>query len=150
MRRLTKAFALAAFAVAIPAAAQETALPITIAPGETITARIIEDPPAFELVARDTAAPRLDPEAPPPPENIVRFTFATLEGHGPVLQVQSSYDRHFNYRARMFLGERSAPTSVCIVMPRIPGFEMWPHPIDRLELSQPHFIQVAEGEISCQ
>lgn len=149
--RFALSFLLVVFAAAsMPAAAQETGAPIAIEPGETVTVRIVGDPAAFELVSRDPALVRLSPDPESPAENTVRFTFVEVEGQGLILKVHSGYDRHFNYRAHMFRGEQSASTSVCTVMPRIPGFEMWPHPIDRLELSEPRFVEVSAGQISCQ
>ena len=137
-------------ALATPALAQDTAPTLIIAPGEMVTARITEDPPGFEVIGREPATLRLDAHPAAAAPNTVRFTFGVIEGQGPVLKVQSGYDRHFDYRARMFRGDRSAQTSVCTVMPRITGFEMWPHPIDRLELTDPHFVQVVEGRIACR
>ena len=150
MRSTFSVLLIALAASAMPAAAQDTPPALTISPGETVTARIVDNPPGFEVLGREAASLRLQVDPVAPAENTVRFTFGVLEGQGPVLRVQSGYDRHFEYRARMFRAERSATTSVCTVMPRIPGFEMWPHPIDRLELAEPRFVQVAEGRITCR
>jgi hypothetical protein len=123
---------LALMLAAAPGAAQEPvpAPTLSIAAGETVTVRIDGDPPGFVELSRargEAAGPRA--------ANTIRFTFSG--GGMPMLQVENGYGQGFDYRARIVIGSRAAPTSVCTVMAGIMGFEGWQQPIDRLELSAP-------------
>lgn len=139
----------AALIAALPVSAQEIVASISIDPGETVTARIAGDPPGFVILSRETSPPADAGEPSPVADNVVRFVLNS-EGDHAILRVDSGYDRTFHYRAVMVRGERSMPTSICTVVPRLPGFETWPHYIDRLELSNPRFVEVPAGMISCQ
>jgi hypothetical protein len=132
---------LAAFALtaAEPAAPSGQPSPtLSIVPGETVTVRIAEDPAGFVIVDRSSGEPQGERSA-----DTLRFSFSDLGGM-TMLQVENGYARAFDYRARMFLGRRSAPTSICTVMPGIMGFESWPHAIDRLELREPRLSEDAD------
>ena len=52
-----------------------------------------------------------------------------------LLVLENGYDRALRYRARMIVDGRSQPTDVCTVLPRLRGYEHWPHAIERMELS---------------
>ncbi len=121
---------------ALPAVAQE-AMPaptLSISPGETVTVRIMPDGHFVELSrARGEASGERAADT-------VRFTFSDMAGQ-KMLSTENGYDRPFAYRARMFVGRRSANTSICAVMPRIMGMESWGDPIDRLELREPRLLE---------
>lgn len=135
---------LAALLFAAPATAQEAApaSTLSIALGETVTARITPDGRFVELSrARGEASGERAADT-------VRFTFSSMGGM-KMLSAENGYDRAFAYRARMFMGSRSANTSICTVMPRIMGMESWGDPIDRLELREPRLLDAGAG-MSCR
>ena len=135
---------LAALLVAAPAAAQEAASAptLSIALGETVTVRITPDGHFVELSrARGEASGERAADT-------VRFSFSDMDGHR-MLQTENGYGRAFAYRARIFVGSRSANTSICPVMPRIMSMEMWGDPIDRLELREPRLFD-AGASMTCQ
>ena len=147
LRRLV-ALAALAFLSSAPAAAQDRVVSLSIAPGEIVTARVADDASGFVVIARATTDSSAAVNSPHPAVDTLRFTF-DQDGEQRMLRVENGYQRGFNYRARMFRGTRSAPTSVCTVMAGISTFESWPHPIDRLELSSPSLSEAA-GTIHCQ
>lgn len=135
---------LAALLFAAPAAAQEAAPTptLSIALGETVTARITPDGRFVELSrARGEASGARAADT-------VRFSFSDMSGM-KMLSAENGYDRALAYRARMFIGRRSANTSICTVMPRIIGMESWGDPIDRLELREPRLLDAGAG-MACQ
>lgn len=135
---------LSLFAAALPAAAQEAAPAptLSIALGETVTARITPDGHFVELSrARGEASGARAPDT-------VRFTLSDMGGM-KMLNTENGYDRAFAFRARMFAGRRSANTSICTVMPRIMGMESWGDPIDRLELREPRLLEAGAG-MTCE
>jgi hypothetical protein len=89
-----------------------------------------------------------DTVAQPPPvaRGEIRITFLALDG-GRVswLTIENGYGRALSYRAVMHRDARSARTDVCQVRPGLRGFEWWPHPIARLELSQLRLVPWVEG-----
>ena len=169
------AMALAAFLfVAAPAAAQAPAS-ITLEPGDAAAFRIEADGSTAvsperggaEWTAFDVAAARhlsglpipaqavpfatvlhgdvMPPEPPVEPDR-VRVKLLSIAGQHSLLVVENGYDRAIAYRARMSRGDRSAPTDVCLVIPRKHGFEHWPHVIDRLEIYDMRFVVWREGD----
>ena len=139
-----------AVAAATPAAAATQESPaadrasaqLSIAAGETVTARIADG--GFILVGRALGEASGDV-----PEGTVRFSFTDMGGM-TMLQVENGTGRPFEYRARMFSGSRSARTSTCTVLPGMSGFEQWPHPIDRLEISEPELGSASQAAIRCR
>jgi hypothetical protein len=126
-------------ALAPPAAAAQEAAPtptLSIAPGETVTVRIADNG-GFILLSR-THGEASGARA----ENTVRFSFSNMGGQ-MMLRTENGYARAFDYRARMFIGRRSANTSICTVLPNIMGFESWGDRIDRLELREPRLSENA-------
>jgi|GEM_PF-3274920 len=76
----------------------------------------------------------------------LRFTFAPTSGNGTLLSIANGYDRALSYRATMWLKGKSQATDVCIVMPNRSGLEHWPHPIDRMSLSDLRLVPWQEGD----
>ena len=123
-------------------AAEQAAERLSIAAGETVTARIAGN--RFVVTARVQGE-----AADAVPAGTVRFSM-TGGSDMTMLQVVNGTDQAFEYRARMFRGSRSAATSTCTVLPGIGGFEHWPQPIDRLELSAPELLEASSSGISCR
>jgi hypothetical protein len=117
---------------------------LSIAIGETVVVRLGEGGRGFVLVSRV----REDPVGEVPADSI-RFSFGSVAGQS-MLSVENGYGRAFEYRARMFLGRRSATTSTCTVLPGMPTFESWPHPIERLELSRAALLTGRVEGIRCR
>lgn len=169
------AMALAASVLlASPALAQSRAS-VTLEPGDAATFRLDPDGAATvsrqagraEWTPFDVAAARhlsglpipaqavpfgtivgADVLPPPPPiePDVVRVKFLSIAGRHSLLVIENGYDRAIAYRARMTSGGQTRPTDVCFVIPRKHGFEHWPQVIDRLELSDMHFVPWREGD----
>jgi hypothetical protein len=86
------------------------------------------------------------PEAPPIRAGVVRLRFMSIAGQHSLLIVENGYDQALVYRARMTRDGETGPTDVCLVTPRRRGFEHWPHPIERIELTDFRFIPWRPGE----
>ena len=116
---------------------------LSIAPAETVTARVSDDSSGFvELSRGPTSAASQSDLAP----DTIRFVF-TADGNKRMLTIRNGYTKALHFKAVMVRGKRSAPTSICTVLPNIASFEMWPQPLDRIELSAPTLT--AGGQISC-
>ncbi|HVQ07178.1 MAG TPA: hypothetical protein VMS43_01960 [Allosphingosinicella sp.] len=163
--------------LAVPAAAAAQEIPdITLAPGEAVTVRFddggrIGEPQRgraewnrFDLVAARQLAGMTPPDAPmreampvaspadgsrpdPIPPNEVRVRFLSIAGQHVLLVVENGQGRALAYRARMTVDGQARHTDVCIVLPRLPSYEHWAHPIERLELSDFRFIAWAPGRM---
>lgn len=161
--------------VALPALAQ-TAPTISITQGEAVTFTIAADGAVgvssergradwrpYEIAAARQLSGMPIPDAPvafgmplqargdvPPPPAIepgrVRVKFLSIAGQHSLLVFENGYGRAIAYRARMARGDRLTATDVCILIPRRHSFEHWPHPIDRLELYDFHFVDWNEGD----
>src|SRR3954447_9173682 len=67
-----------------------------------------------------------------------------------LLSLENGYDGALQYRALLRNGDRSMPTDVCIVMPHKFGFEHWPYPFERVELSDLRIVPWHEGDaVTC-
>jgi len=97
--------------------------------------------PFASPLGRDVA-----PQEPPVAPDIVRVKFLSIAGQHSLLVIENGYDRAIAYRARMVRGDQSRPTDVCIVIPRKHGFEHWPFVIERLEISDMHFVDWRAGD----
>lgn len=86
------------------------------------------------------------PAAPPPRPGMIRVKFLSIAGRHSLLVVENGYDRAIVYRARMTRDGQTRPTDVCLIMPGQHGFEHWPHPIERLEISDVRFVPWREGD----
>jgi hypothetical protein len=97
---------------------------------------------------------------PPPPVNpgILRISFRYVQpplakgANGDMLLgIENGYDGALRYKAVISRGDRSTQTDVCIVMPLKRGYEQWPYPLDRIELSDFRIIPWHEGDsITCE
>ena len=160
------------FLLAAPAAAQEIPA-LSLAPGESVTFRFDDGgrvgPPErgraawsrFDLVAARHLAGITPPDAPvtegmplpatdearpdPIPPDVVRVRALSIDGRHTLLVIENGQGRALAYRARMTTGRGTHPTDVCIVLPRLPSYEHWAFPIERLELSDFRFIPWAPG-----
>ena len=85
---------------------------------------------------------------PPPPiaPDMVRLKFLSIAGRHSLLVIENGYDRAIVYRAQIIRGNEARPTDVCIVIPRKHGFEHWPFVIERLAISDMHFVDWREGD----
>ena len=81
----------------------------------------------------------------PIPPGEVRLRFLSIDGRQALLVVENGHGRALRYRARMTVDGRTQHTDVCVVLPRLPSYEHWPHPIQRLELTAFEFIPWAPG-----
>lgn len=163
--------AVASFA-ASPAAAQDIPA-ISLTPGEAVIVRFddggrVGEPERtraawarFDLVAARHLAGMTPPDAPategvplaspdgmepdPIPPNEVRLRFMSIAGRHALLVVENGQGQALRYRARMTVDGRERATDVCIVLPHLPSYEHWPHPIERLALSDFRFIAWAPG-----
>jgi hypothetical protein len=97
---------------------------------------------------------------PPPPvaRGVVRISLRSVPpplaksaGGDMLLSIENGYDGALSYKAVLRRGDGATPTDVCIVMPLKRGFEQWPYPFDRIELSGFRLIPWHEGDsISCE
>lgn len=163
------AFAAAFAVVAAPSPAQEIAL----APEEAVILRLEGDaapaergraewtphdiavarhlagltPPEAPAASASPVPGGLSPSAPAPIRpGAVRLRFMSIAGRHSMLIVENGYDRALVYRARMTRGGETLPTDVCLVTPRQRGFEHWPHPIERIQLSDLRLVAWRQGD----
>jgi len=75
----------------------------------------------------------------PVAQGVVRISLLAVKGRDgkpeTLLVLENGYDQAMRYRATMTSGERSVVTDVCSVLPGLRGYEHWPYPIDRIDLS---------------
>lgn len=168
-----KSMVLAATCCASAASAQEIPQ-ITLEPGEAITVRFDDGGRVgapersaaawtpFDIYAAQQLAGMTPPDAPMPeslpigaprdvgpepiPASQVRIRFLSLAGRHALLVIENGQGRALSYRARMTQDGRTQPTDVCVVLPHLPSYEHWPHPIQRIELSGFRFIPWTAGE----
>lgn len=157
---------------ATPAAAQEIPA-LGLVPGESVTVRFddggrVGEPERgqaqwsrFDLYAASQLAGMTPPTEPmregipvdapdevvpePIPAGEVRIRFFSIDGRHSLLVVENGQGSALRYRARMTLNGRAQHTDVCVVLPRLPSYEHWSHPIERLELSHFEFIAWPPG-----
>ena len=161
-------------ALSVPAPAQEIPA-ISLAPGEAVTVRFDDGGRTgapergraawsrFDIVAARQLAGMTPPDAPVPeatpvgdvdgtrpdpiPPNEVRVRFLSIADRHALLVVENGQGQALAYRARMTVRGQTRPTDVCVVLPRLPSYEHWPHPIERLELTDFRFIVWAPGRM---
>lgn len=165
--------ALCLLLAAAPAAAQD--IPdISLAPGEAVTV-LFDDGgrvgaprrgraawSRYDLVAARHLAGITPPDAPVPvatpmgtlgdggepdpiPPNEVRVRFLSIAGQHSLLIVENGQGRALAFRAAMTVDGRTQHTDVCIVLPRLPSYEHWAFPIQRLDLTGFRFIPWISG-----
>lgn len=163
----------ATMAIAVPALGQDRQ-PVALAPEQAITLSLDENgatlarenPGAAEWTPYDLAVARLmvgavPPKAPvqatpvpgeavPPmpavQQNRLRLRFMSIAGRHSVLILENGYDRAIVFRARITRAGETRPTDVCMVRPALFGFEHWPDPLDRIEISDIHFVPWRQGD----
>lgn len=86
------------------------------------------------------------PEPPPIVPGEIRMRLHDIAGQHSLLIIENGYDRALVFHARMTIGDRTAPTDVCLVVPNNRSFEHWPERIDRLELSQLTQVEWRQGD----
>ncbi|HYD25634.1 MAG TPA: hypothetical protein VEB68_12645 [Croceibacterium sp.] len=91
-----------------------------------------------------------DGSGPPPVERgLVRISLFAVTGRDgspeTLLVLENGYDQALRYRALMTRGRSNQPTDVCIVLPRLRGYEHWPYRIDRLDLRGFALVPYGEG-----
>jgi hypothetical protein len=147
---------------------------LSLAPGEAVTVHFddggrVGEPQRgaaawsrFDLVAARHLAGMTPPDAPVPvatpigepadgsrpdpiPPHEVRLRLLSIAGRHTLLVVENGQGRALAYRARMTVGGQTRHTDVCIVLPRLPSYEHWAHPIERLELSDFRFVPWLAG-----
>jgi hypothetical protein len=92
------------------------------------------------------------PIAPEPVEaGVVNLRFFSIAGRAAFLAIENGYDGALTYRAQMTREGQSRHTDVCLVVPLRRGYEYWPHPIDRLILSDFRLVPWREGQrVTCE
>lgn len=104
----------------------------------------ITPPSVPETQARALDSPGgVSPRPIPPGE--IRIRFLMIADRHALLVVENGQDRALTYRARMTSNGQSRPTDVCVVLPRLPSYEHWPHRIERIELSDFRFVPWVTG-----
>jgi hypothetical protein len=161
--------------LALPAAAAAQDVPnISLAPGEAVTVRFDDGGRVgapqrgraewgrFDLIAARHLAGMTPPDVPqreampaagpadgsrpdPIPADEVRVRLLSIAGQHTLLVVENGQSRALAYRARMTVAGQARHTDVCIVLPRLPSYEHWAFPIQRLELSDFRFIAWPPG-----
>jgi hypothetical protein len=86
------------------------------------------------------------PAIPPIEPHMIRVKFFSIAGQHSLLVMANGYDQAVVYRARITRAGRSGSTDVCLVVPNHYGFEHWPFPIDRLEISEVRFVEWRQGD----
>jgi hypothetical protein len=110
-------------------------------------------------VKSQPAIPGRSPTPPPPvTPHLLRIGLRAVPppaAKGPngdmLLSIENGYDGALRYRAVLHRGGNATPTDVCIVLPLKRGFEHWPYPFDRVELSDLRIVPWHEGDtITCE
>ena len=163
----SRAVIVLAACIASPSSAQEIPA-VALSPGEAVTVRFddggrVGEPErgaaswsSFDIYAARQLAGMTPPEAPvregilmegvegvapdPIPASEVRIRFLSIMDRHALLVVENGRDRALAYRARMTVDGTTRHTDVCVVLPRLPSYEHWPHPIERIELTEFRFI----------
>jgi len=172
MKLFAPMIGLGLIALSAPAAAQDIPA-ISLAPGEAVTVRFddggrVGEPERgraawsrFDIIAARQLAGMTPPDAPvaeavpvgnvdgvgpdPIPPNEMRVRFLSIAGQHALLVVENGQGRALAYRARMTVRGQARHTDVCVVLPHLPSYEHWPHPIERLELTDFRFIPWTPG-----
>jgi hypothetical protein len=166
--------------MAASGSAQAQEIPaLTLIPGEAVTVRFDDSdragPPEpgraawsrFDIVAARQLTGMTPPDAPmaqglpisdldgmrpePIPANEVRVRLLSIADRHALLVVENGRNRALAYRARMTVNGQVRHTDVCVVLPRLPSYEHWPHRVERIELSDFRFVPWVPGRApTCQ
>lgn len=171
MNRIFALFAALALAAPAPATAQDIPA-VVLVPGEAVTVRLDDGGRArplergkaqwsdLDIYAAQHLAGITPPDAPvpvatplfsaPEPERIppgaIRMRLHSIAGKHTLLVVENGLQRAFAYRARITTEGETRQTDVCVVSPGFPMYEHWPHPIERIELSNFRHVQWQPGQ----
>lgn len=165
--------ALVAIGLAATSAGAQEIPAVSLAPGDAVTVRFddggrVGEPERgqaqwsrFDLYAASQLAGMTPPDVPmregipidapaevvpePVPAGEVRIRFLSIDDRHSLLVVENGQGRALRYRARMTVSGRARHTDVCVVLPRLPSYEHWAHPIERLELTHFEFIAWPPG-----
>jgi hypothetical protein len=85
-------------------------------------------------------------QVPPVDRGAVNLRLMAIADRHALLIVENGYGEALVYRARMTQSGNTRPTDVCVVLPANRSYEHWPHPIDRIELSDFSLIPWNEGD----
>lgn len=103
-----------------------------------------------EAVGPDAAVLSSESDPPPLVVGTIRISLVALsDGSSPpqmLLMVENGFEREFRYRARIAVGDESVETDVCTVLPVLRGYEHWPYPFERIELSDFTLLPARPGE----
>ena len=100
-------------------------------------------PTGIAINARENGLPEPAPVTP----DTVRILFAQVEGGAQTMLIlENGYDQSLVYRARIQGRADMQATDVCLVMPMRRGYESWPYPIDRIEISAVSFVPWRPGD----
>lgn len=87
-----------------------------------------------------------DPRPAPIPPGLIRVRFHSVAGRHSLLVVENGLQGAVAYRARITVKGDARSTDVCVVMPGLPSYEHWPHPIDSIELSSFRHVPWQPGQ----
>jgi hypothetical protein len=109
-----------------------------------------QTPPQVPQTTAEPLTADIMPEPPQLPPGQVAVRFMAIAGRHALLVVENGYDQALVYRARMSRNGQTRSTDVCVVPPRLGSYEHWPHPIERLTLSDFRLVPWREGqEVTC-
>jgi hypothetical protein len=176
--RIGAAFVAALLAIGpVPAPAQQSA-DVALEPGQALTLavdgknglRVVRRGPgewtphdlaaARHLVGQpipDAPVPEASPlpgdpsRVPPVARDQVNLRLMSIAGRHALLIVENGYPQALLYRARMTQDGRTRPTDVCVVLPANRSYEHWPHPIERIQLTDLLLVPWTENDVpTCQ
>jgi hypothetical protein len=119
---------------------------LILAPGEQALIHI----DAARHVVVDQLGP-IQPDAGKAGDSLADHLLVTFSTSGPMpgtsLVVRNGYANGFNYQARMRIGARVAPTSVCGLIPQGAGYENWADVLSGIEIGD--FTAADAGALHC-
>lgn len=103
-------------------------------------------PPDAPVQATSIPADGSFPDPEPIPPGTLRLRFLSIAERHSLLVIENGTGQALVYRARMTLDGETRPTDVCLIAPGQHGFEHWPHPIARLDLTDFRFVPWRPGD----
>ena len=122
-------------------------------PSDVAAARHLsgQTPPEAPLATADPFPEGVVPQPASPAADVVQLRFMAVAGRHALLVVENGYDLALVYRARMMRDGATRHTDVCAVPPGDFGYEYWPHPIERLDLSDFRLVRWRDGQqVTCE